>query len=217
MSRVNRAFSRVARFGAFHVTIEVYYREYTFGTQGVASATAPYIRKSTHVESVHLGVLQQSKKEVITVMKQLQEEWPGAGYNVIHRNCCDFCEEVCRRFGVGPLPGRVTRLPRLCAAFDNSLPGGRRFPDSADSLGPSVAEVGNKKKLTTSQHSKKADGKAPFNENCIPDSDQRFHPSAADVGSETKLATSPRCNGADDKGRFSKDDEESDPGRLISI
>jgi len=163
MGKVNRAFSRIARVGAFHVSIEVYDREHAFGTQGVVSANVPFRRPPRHVESVKLGVLQLSKKEVKAVLLQLKEEWPGTGYNVIHRNCCHFCEEVCRRFGVGPMPGRLTRLQRLCAAFDNSLPGGRRFPNSVQCLRSSEIGAASKKKLGT-HHCNEADRRSPLNE-----------------------------------------------------
>merc|ERR1740121_67762 len=54
-------------------------------------------------------------------------------YDLLHRNCCHFCEELCLRLGFGPLPPWVTKL----AAAGASLAAGEvRIPDCC------VAEAG---------------------------------------------------------------------------
>ena len=41
---------------------------------------------------------------------ELQAQWPGESYDLLHRNCVHFCDALCVRLGVGPLPGWVNRF-----------------------------------------------------------------------------------------------------------
>ena len=43
-------------------------------------------------------------------LARLVATWPGDAYALLQRNCCHFCDALCRSLGVGPIPAWVNGL-----------------------------------------------------------------------------------------------------------
>ena len=43
-------------------------------------------------------------------LARLVATWPGEAYALLQRNCCHFCDALCRSLGVGPIPAWVNGL-----------------------------------------------------------------------------------------------------------
>merc|ERR1719384_2626645 len=53
------------------------------------------------------------------LMQRLELRWQGKDYDVLKRNCCHFCQEMCALLGVHDMPLWVTNLAGAGAAvFD---------------------------------------------------------------------------------------------------
>jgi len=101
--------------GAYHVAVEVYGKEWSYGYTedagtGVFSCKPRTSRDHTYRESVRMGVAQLSEKKVSRILRELGAEWRGADYDLVTRNCCNFCDEFCHRLGVGPIPDWTKNL-----------------------------------------------------------------------------------------------------------
>lgn len=48
--------------------------------------------------------------QVARIIRRLKVEWPGRSYNLLNRNCCHFCEDICHQLGIGPVPGWLNRF-----------------------------------------------------------------------------------------------------------
>jgi deubiquitinase DESI2 len=59
----------------------------------------------TFRESLPLGHTALSETQFKSVLKQLQEEFQGATYDLLTRNCCHFCEALSERLCCDPIPG----------------------------------------------------------------------------------------------------------------
>mmetsp|Transcript_72533 Transcript_72533/g.224224 ORF Transcript_72533/g.224224 Transcript_72533/m.224224 type:complete len:262 (-) Transcript_72533:99-884(-) len=100
--------------GAFHGAVQVYSEEWSYGfcDQGSGVFNCPPRGCDMHQyrESLEIGETTMSKGDVLKLVDQLRNEWPGADYDLLKRNCCIFSSEMCQRLGVGPVPGWVTNL-----------------------------------------------------------------------------------------------------------
>jgi deubiquitinase DESI2 len=65
-------------------------------------------------ESLQLGHTALSETQFKNVLKQLQEEFQGATYDLLTRNCCHFCEALCDRLRCDPIPGALQLLSANC-------------------------------------------------------------------------------------------------------
>ncbi|KAG2425943.1 hypothetical protein HXX76_013316 [Chlamydomonas incerta] len=61
-------------------------------------------------ETVELGVTEKSKQEIKEIMSRLKRAWAGISYDLLQRNCCHFCEELCAELGVPPPPAWLNRF-----------------------------------------------------------------------------------------------------------
>merc|ERR1719270_2021785 len=57
-----------------------------------------------------MGLVSLSEDEVLAVIRLLEVKWPAAAYHMLKRNCCHFCESLCKVLGVGPVPQCVMNL-----------------------------------------------------------------------------------------------------------
>lgn len=111
--------------GAFHCGVEVYGREWSYsdvdlpnyhGT-GVFLCQPRTCEGHSYSESINMGKTAFSRSEVPDMVKMLEKMWPARAYDILHRNCCHFCEDMLRRLGMGGLPPRVTNLAGAGAAL----------------------------------------------------------------------------------------------------
>lgn len=119
---VNEVFRPVG-LGAFHGAVEVYGREWSFGHteegSGVFSCEPQGCPEHTYRESIPMGETLLSRREVRDLLKQL--EWPGLEYDLLRQNCCHWCDEFCKRLGVGPIPAWVNQLAGEVASLDDGI------------------------------------------------------------------------------------------------
>jgi len=120
--RVNEVF-RPLGLGAFHGAVEVYGREWSFGQteegSGIFSCEPKGCPEHTYRESVSMGETMLSRREVRDLLKSL--EWPGLEYDLLRHNCCHWCDEFCKRLGVGPIPAWVNQLAGEVASLDDGM------------------------------------------------------------------------------------------------
>lgn len=48
--------------------------------------------------------------QVAALLSRLRREWRGSSYNLLNRNCCNFCEVFCKELGCSPVPGWLNRV-----------------------------------------------------------------------------------------------------------
>mmetsp|Transcript_75924 Transcript_75924/g.180477 ORF Transcript_75924/g.180477 Transcript_75924/m.180477 type:complete len:548 (-) Transcript_75924:103-1746(-) len=117
--------------GAFHVGVEVYGNEWTYGTLGVCCEAPRTAAEHIYRCSICLGDTKLTQREVATVLHQMCQRWRGKDYELLDKNCCRFSSEFCERLGVGPMPYFLDRFARL-------LGGGRAVGKGALELGGKV-------------------------------------------------------------------------------
>lgn len=100
--------------GVFHCGVEVYGREWSFqytkGGTGIFNCQPKACESHTFRESVHMGTTRLTDAEVFRLVEQMRKEWSGKSYDILERNCCHACQELCTRLGVGSIPWRVMNL-----------------------------------------------------------------------------------------------------------
>jgi hypothetical protein len=115
-------------WGAFHVGVEVYGDEWSFGQtlEGGTGVVADIPRKHpVHIyrESVFVGETTLSRAEVWAILCKLKLEWPGDSYDILNRNCITFSDEFTKCLGVGRVPEWMTKLQENLSGFGSFLSG----------------------------------------------------------------------------------------------
>lgn len=100
--------------GAFHVGVEVYGREWSYGESdsGVYSRKPGSHTAHKYQEAIHMGFTNMSEVEVQTLIMHLQDEWSSKRYDILRHNCCHFSNAFSEQLGVGPVPNHVANLAR---------------------------------------------------------------------------------------------------------
>eukprot|EP00746_Dinoflagellata_sp_MGD_P094067 gnl/MRDRNA2_/MRDRNA2_37266_c0_seq2.p1 gnl/MRDRNA2_/MRDRNA2_37266_c0~~gnl/MRDRNA2_/MRDRNA2_37266_c0_seq2.p1 ORF type:complete len:248 (+),score=34.20 gnl/MRDRNA2_/MRDRNA2_37266_c0_seq2:1-744(+) len=99
--------------GAFHVGVEVFGVEWSFGHDGVVYSSAR--RHDVHVyrQSIPLGNTRLDPEDVDGIVGDMASgAWRGETYDILCRNCCTFARELCFRLlqGRDRIPGWIDRL-----------------------------------------------------------------------------------------------------------
>ncbi|CAJ1412923.1 unnamed protein product [Effrenium voratum] len=102
--------------GAFHVGVEVYGAEWSYGVYGVACD--PPRSETAHVYecSVYVGTTAKTRQEVAEILQAMCSQWRGRDYDVLSHNCCSFGRRFVEELGVGPMPLWVDRFARTLHA-----------------------------------------------------------------------------------------------------
>lgn len=117
-------YSPVKFGGVFHAGVEVNGLEWSYGMScretvpGVACCEPRGHPCHSYRQTVRLKRTKLTAEEIGELLSQLIEEWPGDDYHLLRRNCCHFADDMCRRLGVGGIPGWVHRLARVGANVD---------------------------------------------------------------------------------------------------
>lgn len=133
--RANRVLEKMG-IGAFHASVEVYGKEWSFagdrfGT-GVYSCLPVSSELHTHHKSLRVGRAKLTELEVSQIICSISSRWPSEDYDVVRRNCCHFVDDFMTMLGVGKAPrwllrssGAAARLtsvaPRATAAFQRRV------------------------------------------------------------------------------------------------
>lgn len=100
--------------GVFHGAVEVYGEEWSFGfcefDSGVYSCPPRGNPCYTYRQSISLGRTEKTPNEVAAVLNKLKVEWSGRTYDLLTRNCCNFCEQFAEELGVESVPVWLNRL-----------------------------------------------------------------------------------------------------------
>lgn len=99
--------------GAFHVGVESYGCEWSYGCRGVKASVPRTAAGHVYHCSLHLGTTSHGEHSFAVLMHSMCQAWRGADYHVLGHNCCSFAAELCDRLGVGPMPAWVNRIARL--------------------------------------------------------------------------------------------------------
>jgi len=103
--------------GAYHVGVEIHCLEWSFGYceqgSGVQNVYAGCSEAGTFKQRVCLGPTPCEVQEVIAILGELREAWPGRSYNLLRRNCAHFSMDLVRRLRVQELPSWVNSLAAL--------------------------------------------------------------------------------------------------------
>lgn len=131
--------------GVFHAGVEVGGLEWSFGWNGADGATGVVSDEPkqnpmhTFRQSIFLGKTQLSITEVVALISDMVEQYPGSAYDLLQMNCCTFADDFCQRLGVGGLPKWVHRLARAGAKVDSVFKRARSW--SRGALGRSTRKV----------------------------------------------------------------------------
>jgi len=110
--------------GFYHCGVEVFGTEWSFsGTpsfarDGIFCSTPRKCDGHTYRESLLMGTTTTSHSEFVQLLETLwKEDWSVTTYNILTHNCCHFCDVLCRKLGVGPIPNWVKNLANAGAAI----------------------------------------------------------------------------------------------------
>lgn len=98
--------------GAFHGGVEVFGREWSFGVDGVQKGSPRWHDFHVYRETIRMGKTNLDPEGVVRLISEMMDKWRGVTYDFFQRNCCSFCNELCQRLGVGPIPDWVERLAK---------------------------------------------------------------------------------------------------------
>mmetsp|Transcript_26308 Transcript_26308/g.52604 ORF Transcript_26308/g.52604 Transcript_26308/m.52604 type:complete len:266 (-) Transcript_26308:87-884(-) len=71
-------------------------------------------------ESMEMGRTCKPPGVILRHLRAMRHEWVADEYDLLERNCCHFCLELCRRLGLDGVPEKVLRLPRLAKTMADS-------------------------------------------------------------------------------------------------
>jgi len=106
--------------GAFHVGVEVYGKEWSYGAShpGVFAVAPRGHSGHAYQESISMGHTTKSAAEVMLLLRQfVKEEWASQHYDLLRHNCVNFSEAFCRHLGVSPIPQHITSLAEVGASI----------------------------------------------------------------------------------------------------
>lgn len=122
--------------GAYHVGVEVYGWEWSFGTSnhgsGVFYCVPANCERKCYREAVRIGKTTLSATEVDNIIRRMEQEWLGVHYDLMRRNCVHFCESLCRRIVKTPnLPKWISTLPVTGAKVQDHVGHAGRLAEAA--------------------------------------------------------------------------------------
>lgn len=140
-SVLNKVTESVGLGGAYHVGIEVYWLEWSYGRYqtGTGVHVVPVGQSSMgkFKERVSLGCTPLAPHDVFNALARMRHEWLGPDYHLLRQNCGHFCIDLARRLRV---PGKVPRWATSLAEHGDWLtqwlgdPAGPSYSRAADEL-----------------------------------------------------------------------------------
>lgn len=114
---------RLGGSGIYHAAVEIYGLEWSYGYaqegSGVFWCEPTHCEMHQYRECKDLGTVRMSKGRVDDLLDTLAQEWSGADYDLLRRNCCHFCAEFARRLGCSPVPSWVLHAAGTGAKLDD--------------------------------------------------------------------------------------------------
>mmetsp|Transcript_53518 Transcript_53518/g.114428 ORF Transcript_53518/g.114428 Transcript_53518/m.114428 type:complete len:213 (-) Transcript_53518:574-1212(-) len=108
--------------GAFHVGVEIYDKEWSFGQYGIYASLPCQDSSSGHsyLNSVPMGYTKMSEKAVLDLLRRLRKEWVGSEYSLLKHNCCHFSEAFCHALTGLSVPKELTSLAATGASLSDA-------------------------------------------------------------------------------------------------
>eukprot|EP00929_Paragymnodinium_shiwhaense_P095989 TRINITY_DN5738_c0_g1_i4.p1 TRINITY_DN5738_c0_g1~~TRINITY_DN5738_c0_g1_i4.p1 ORF type:complete len:522 (+),score=70.41 TRINITY_DN5738_c0_g1_i4:78-1643(+) len=115
--------------GFYHAGVEIDGVEWCYGHRdGPSTAESGIIchapRKNAqhrYRETLKLGKTALTERDVWRLLDEFMDAYPASEYDMLHRNCCHFADELCIRLGVGPIPGWIHRFAKAAATMDSTF------------------------------------------------------------------------------------------------
>jgi hypothetical protein len=112
IENLNDYIKAVGAGGIFHVAIEVFGREWSFGStrnnikrcrniSGVFSSIPKQRPMHHYRETIYLGDCHLAHSQVQGILKSLKPLWLAHSYNLFRKKCCFFSREFAMELGVG--------------------------------------------------------------------------------------------------------------------
>eukprot|EP00928_Gymnodinium_smaydae_P031682 TRINITY_DN23175_c0_g1_i1.p2 TRINITY_DN23175_c0_g1~~TRINITY_DN23175_c0_g1_i1.p2 ORF type:complete len:354 (-),score=58.77 TRINITY_DN23175_c0_g1_i1:583-1644(-) len=123
--------------GAYHVAVEVYWLEWSYGyaPEGSGISACPIGASSfgSLKERVPLGASRHSAPEVLELLADLRATWLGEDYDLLEQNCAHFAVAFVKRLGVDAAPRWVYSLADVGQRLAQALgaDGARAAADAA--------------------------------------------------------------------------------------
>lgn len=100
--------------GAFHAAVEVYGREWSYGSKGITSNSPRCHEVHVYRQSISMGRTAKSAGKVLWLIEQkLVPVWTDSDYSMFKHNCCSFANALCKELVGRRIPGWVDRLPLI--------------------------------------------------------------------------------------------------------
>jgi len=151
VEKINQALRAVGT-GAFHVGVEVYGSEWSYGYvesgTGVLYSEPEACSKHRFRESMAAGTTSLSQEEVVNIIAELSQDWLGCDYDFLRKNCVSFSEVMLEKLGAGPIPAWVSNLAGAGADASATLLAGATTlldPSQQAEIAGSVARVASEK------------------------------------------------------------------------
>lgn len=116
-SAMNKVTELAGLGGAYHVGIEIFCLEWSFGWTplhtGVHNVYAGCSEAGTFKERILLGQTPCSPHAILGIIGAMREAWPGTSYHMLRRNCAHFSMELVRQLEVREFPEWVNSLASL--------------------------------------------------------------------------------------------------------
>ena len=80
---------------------------------------------SSRHRSIYLGDCSLDHTQVVATLKRMKPEWMAPTYDLLHKNCCTFSNELAIELGVGEIPGWVMSMANVAAGV-NAMMGKER-------------------------------------------------------------------------------------------
>eukprot|EP00931_Biecheleriopsis_adriatica_P066421 TRINITY_DN40788_c0_g1_i1.p1 TRINITY_DN40788_c0_g1~~TRINITY_DN40788_c0_g1_i1.p1 ORF type:complete len:276 (-),score=52.84 TRINITY_DN40788_c0_g1_i1:34-861(-) len=116
--------------GAFHVGVECFGSEWSYGVHGVCAEPARTATGHVYRGSIYLGRTTLQAAAFAQVVLRACQRWTGAEYQLLGHNCCNFADYFCARLGSYPVPAWVSSLPRLVKTSGDSSQAAEEWSDS---------------------------------------------------------------------------------------
>mmetsp|Transcript_21893 Transcript_21893/g.55669 ORF Transcript_21893/g.55669 Transcript_21893/m.55669 type:complete len:289 (-) Transcript_21893:45-911(-) len=117
--------------GAFHCGVELFGHEWSYSyiepragylgapsrDSGIFACKPRHCPGHSFVDSIPMGSADVDSGDLQSILMGLEMGWPAVRYDMLTKNCCHFCQDLCAQLGLGALPTRVTGLASACASL----------------------------------------------------------------------------------------------------
>jgi len=116
-SAINAVTKQAGFGGAFHIGLEVYDLEWSYGWTkhgtGVHVVRPGKSWQGNFRERISLGRTRCTPRQVIGILTVLRRSWPGRAYHPLKRNCGHFCEELAQHLHVSDVPKWINAMAAM--------------------------------------------------------------------------------------------------------